>query len=334
MISFIPVKPGDESTLGRLRQRCWATTYRGIYPDEMIDQFDYAWHAKRDLARITSPQFEVFFIAEDAAPIGYMTIQHGAPPLLYSLYLLPSHQHRGIGRMAFERMLDFCITNTQPRFLCHCQPENANALAFYRRMGGVIIARDEGNDEPFMNSVTFCFTLPKGGPMHHIVTLTDADVLGTSGLSAAKPRITARAIIMSPDNRCVLMHAAKYGIHTLPGGGVEEGETIEEALLREIAEETGCTIDFYEPLGYVEENRFHADYTQISYYYIVHTLDETLHPHLTALETANGTSAMWCTPDEAYERIAAPVFERPQGKFLQARDVAAMEAYFARKETL
>ena len=169
--------------------------------------------------------------------------------------------------------------------------------------------------------------------MRRIAYLTDMDVLGTPGMSSAKPRITARAIVMSPDNRCVLMHAAKFGIYTLPGGGVEEGETVEGALLREIAEETGCTIDHCEPLGYVEENRAHADYTQISYYYIVHTPDETLHPHLTALEAANGTSAMWCSLDEAYERIAAPVFDRPQGKFLQARDLAAMAAYFARKES-
>lgn len=157
MIRFTPAKPGDESTLGHLRQRCWAATYRGIYPDEMINQFDYAWHAKHDLARITSPQFEVFLITEDAAPIGYMTIQHGAPPLLYSLYLLPSHQHRGIGRMAFERMRHFCTEQEQPFFLCNCQPENTNAIAFYQHMGGVIIARDEDNEEAFMNSVTLRF---------------------------------------------------------------------------------------------------------------------------------------------------------------------------------
>ena len=169
--------------------------------------------------------------------------------------------------------------------------------------------------------------------MNHISTLTDADVLGTPGLSAAKPRLTARAVVVNPRGMIAVMYAAKFAIHTLPGGGVEEGETIEEALIREITEETGCTIDRYEPLGYVEENRFHADYTQISHYYIVHTLDEALHPQLTATEAENGTSTMWCTLDEAYERIAAPVFDRPQGKFLQARDLAALEAYFARKES-
>lgn len=162
--------------------------------------------------------------------------------------------------------------------------------------------------------------------MHCLATLTDMDVLGTPGLSSAKPRITARAIVLSPDNRCALMYAAKFDLHTLPGF---DGF----ALIREITEETGCTIDRCEPLGYIKENRAHADYTQISYYYIVRTTDEALHPQLTAAETANGTSAMWCSPEEAWERIAAPDFDLPQRKFLQARDLAALKAFFARKET-
>ena len=163
--------------------------------------------------------------------------------------------------------------------------------------------------------------------MRRLATLTDLDILGTPGLSSAKPRLTARAVAVNPAGQLAVMYAAKYDIHTLPGGGVEEGESIEAALRREIAEETGCTITSIEPLGIIEENRAHADYTQINHYYIVRTTDDTLHPHLTALEAENGICAMWCSFDEAYQRIAAPVFDRPQGKFLQARDMKALIEY-------
>ena len=89
MIQFTPAHPGDEYILGQLRQQCWAATYRGIYPDDMIDHFDFAWHAKHDLARINSPSFDVCIIRDSDTPIGYMVIRHSEPPLLYSLYLLP-----------------------------------------------------------------------------------------------------------------------------------------------------------------------------------------------------------------------------------------------------
>lgn len=157
MYCFTCARPEEAHILGRLRQQCWAATYRGVYPDDMIDHFDYAWHAEHDLARINSARYEVSLIQADETPIGYMIIQHENPPILHSLYLLPAHQRHGVGRMAFARMRDFCKAHGHPYFLCHCQPENVSALAFYRRMGGMIIARDESNEEAFMNSVTLRF---------------------------------------------------------------------------------------------------------------------------------------------------------------------------------
>lgn len=39
----------DAKTIIELRKRIWATTYRGLYPDSMIDDFDYAWHLEKEL---------------------------------------------------------------------------------------------------------------------------------------------------------------------------------------------------------------------------------------------------------------------------------------------
>ena len=42
------------------------------------------------------------------------------------------------------------------------------------------------------------------------------------------------------------------GVYTLPGGVVEAGETVREAVVREVREEIGMTIEPLEPAGYRE----------------------------------------------------------------------------------
>ena len=72
-------------------------------------------------------------------------------------------------------------------------------------------------------------------------------------------RLVARAILLNEQN--------KIALHTLhrddivgnqtyleaPGGGVDEGETFEEAVKRECLEETGADIQIICPLGEVED---------------------------------------------------------------------------------
>ena len=39
-VTFKKAEPTDAPLLAATRQKAWAATYRGIYPDEMIDQYD------------------------------------------------------------------------------------------------------------------------------------------------------------------------------------------------------------------------------------------------------------------------------------------------------
>lgn len=66
---------------------------------------------------------------------------------------------------------------------------------------------------------------------------------------AYEPRIRVAAVIVV-DNRLVLVRQTKGAApyHLLPGGGVEHGETLEEALTREVAEETGLRVELVKPL--------------------------------------------------------------------------------------
>ena len=125
------------------------------------------------------------------------------------------------------------------------------------------------------------------------------------------------------------MYSHKFNLHSLPGGGVDEGEDTISALKREILEETGCLCDDIKELGYVSENRFHCDYTQISYYYIVETSGTTHKTQMTEDEIINNTETQWYTLEDMVSLIFSPVHDTNQRKFLQARDVAAIKEYLS-----
>lgn len=62
---------------------------------------------------------------------------------------------------------------------------------------------------------------------------------------AAQPRLGA-SIVCWKDGRVLLVERAKppiAGVWSLPGGSVEHGETVRDAALRELAEETGVTAE-------------------------------------------------------------------------------------------
>ena len=77
----------------------------------------------------------------------------------------------------------------------------------------------------------------------------------------------------------------------------------------------------------IAENRASLDYTQINYYFVVTTKHTPSENHLTEAEQANRTVVRWHTFDEMVRLINEQEFDRVQGKYLKARDVAALKAY-------
>ena len=161
--------------------------------------------------------------------------------------------------------------------------------------------------------------------MKTIAKLTDKNVLGTGGMSFAKPRYTARAVLRDSDGKFAVMLMKKVNFQLLPGGGIDPGEDTETALRREILEETGCSCDYIKEIGIVEENRAHCDYTQVSYYYFVHTNGKIANTSLTEGKKAIKTEVCWQSFDEVYRLITEFVPKTEQQKFLRARDTAVLE---------
>ena len=75
--------------------------------------------------------------------------------------------------------------------------------------------------------------------------MTDnSDVSGSS----ASFRIAVSALIFE-EGRVLLAHRRDIDWWNLPGGGMEVGETVDEALRREVAEETGLEVEVEQLVG-------------------------------------------------------------------------------------
>ncbi|MBE6622013.1 MAG: NUDIX domain-containing protein [Ruminococcaceae bacterium] len=167
--------------------------------------------------------------------------------------------------------------------------------------------------------------------MKRICLLTDRKVLKKGGFSRVKPRLTARAILRNKEGLYAAMYSDRFRLYSLPGGGMEPGETPAKALRRELLEETGCRCVSIQGVGIVEENRAYCNFTQRSFYYAVQTEEPYETPQPTEKEQKNKTVVLWLPFDELYDRIATPVHTSNPRKYVQARDVAALDAYRKRR---
>ena len=80
-------------------------------------------------------------------------------------------------------------------------------------------------------------------------------------------RVIVVAIIVSQDRKILMgkKDPKKGGVFTdswhFPGGGLDQGETLDLALKREVMEETGIDISPYNPVGFADKNYGTAEKT-------------------------------------------------------------------------
>lgn len=86
-------------------KRLGQATYRGIFPDEMIDQYDLELYAAKDREKLQDPKRETYLLLDGEACVGYFSYGSNARGKfwLYSMYLLPEYQRKGIGRTMMRR---------------------------------------------------------------------------------------------------------------------------------------------------------------------------------------------------------------------------------------
>ena len=160
-IVFSKAKPGDAAVTAQIRRKVWETTYRGIYPDEEIDRFDYARHEGRDKARIEDSSFVTFLIrdADTDQAVGYLFFRDTGRVYVDALSVLPEYQRRGVGTAAFAVVRDYCRDRGLDSFSCDCNEHNDPARQFYCRMGGTVTAFDTGHVNRGEDRITYTFSV-------------------------------------------------------------------------------------------------------------------------------------------------------------------------------
>lgn len=120
-------------------------------------------------------------------------------------------------------------------------------------------------------------------------------------------RPSARGIIVKGD-KLALIHNMKYDYYEFPGGGIEEGESFEEGLIREVKEETGLTVipesirEFGSALRLSKSRKIeNTVFEQENYYYICEVYDEVGETQLEDYEEEEQLSLEFVSMEEALE---------------------------------
>lgn len=159
VIEFCITTAEDAALIVRTRQKAWDATYRGIYPDEEIDSFDFQRHIQMEIRRQNDPDYHSYTVMDGEVCVGYFAFGPVGDMRfrLHSLYLLPRAQKQGLGHQIFRFVQEACLSMGYDSIHLDCHPKNQNALSFYQHMGGIVANIDAGHDNPQEDSCTITF---------------------------------------------------------------------------------------------------------------------------------------------------------------------------------
>lgn len=136
-------------------------------------------------------------------------------------------------------------------------------------------------------------------------------------------RNSSRGLIFC-DGKVLLSYETNTDVYMSPGGGLEEGETLEECCIRELIEETGYDVRILYPFVIMNEYCFETLY--VSNYFVCEIIGEC-NSSLTDIEVQHGLVKKWIEIEKALEIFGTYELKTPDIKSLYLREFTVLNKY-------
>lgn len=121
--------------LARLQVRSWRSVYRGIMPDDYLDdrledELMVRW------AELSPSGDDLVLVADEDGIEGFVTVWCQPDPYVDNLHVDPLVRSKGTGRLLMKAVAARLIENGYDQVRLNVAAGNQRAIAFYRNLGG------------------------------------------------------------------------------------------------------------------------------------------------------------------------------------------------------
>ena len=135
--------PDDAEALARLHIDAWRVAYRGLVPDTVLEQLDYARRAARFRESLAANREETYVAERAGKLVGFLTLgpcrDEDLDPAttgeIWGIYLAPAFWRQGIGSMLFRWGEHLLISRGYTGAVLWVFAGNESARRFYEHLG-------------------------------------------------------------------------------------------------------------------------------------------------------------------------------------------------------